>query len=122
MVLSQFFVERDCTVLYRPIADEKKLREINHMPYETLRPQFRLQVEDMIKKVFLNLKPKLIEGQTMSGKMFVELSNQYVKAMNSDTVPTITTAWERVIDNEINRVYVDAVEKFKKFVEEKISN
>lgn len=40
-VLSQFFVERDCSVLYRPIADEKKLREINMLPYETLRPAFR---------------------------------------------------------------------------------
>jgi hypothetical protein len=61
-VLSQFFVERDCTVLFRPIADEKKLREINKMPYETLRPQFRIQIEDLIKKIFYNLRPKIIEG------------------------------------------------------------
>lgn len=49
----------------------------------------------------------------MTGKMFSELSEQYVKAMNSDSVPTIASAWERVIDSEINRVYVDATEKFK---------
>jgi hypothetical protein len=49
-------------VLFRPVSDEKKLRDINHIPYETLRPQFRAQVEGMLKGVFLNLKPKIIEG------------------------------------------------------------
>jgi hypothetical protein len=33
-----FFGERDCTVMFRPIADEKKLRDINNIPYEVLRP------------------------------------------------------------------------------------
>ena len=39
--LQGLFQERDCQVLYRPVSDEKKLREVNHLPYETLRPQFR---------------------------------------------------------------------------------
>lgn len=37
-VLQTMFQERDCSVLFRPISDEKKLREINNLPYETLRP------------------------------------------------------------------------------------
>ena len=37
--------------------------------------------------------------------MFCELADCYVQAMNSDSVPTITTAWERVVDGEIRRVY-----------------
>lgn len=66
-VLTKFFTERDCQVLFRPVSDEKKLRDVNSLPYETLRPQFRYQVEDLIKKVFLNLKPKVIDGQTING-------------------------------------------------------
>jgi hypothetical protein len=37
--------------------------------------------------------------------MFAELTEQYVNAMNSDSVPTISSAWERVINGEIDRVY-----------------
>lgn len=40
--------------------------------------------------------------------MFAELAEHYVQAMNSDAVPTISTAWERVIDSEIQRVYDSA--------------
>ena len=36
--LSIFFTQRDCSVLFRPIADERKLRDINNMEYESLRP------------------------------------------------------------------------------------
>lgn len=37
-VLKTFFAERDCHVMYRPVSDEKKLRDVNSLPYETLRP------------------------------------------------------------------------------------
>lgn len=35
-----FFQERDCQVLFRPVNDEAKLREVNKLPYEELRIQF----------------------------------------------------------------------------------
>jgi hypothetical protein len=40
--------------------------------------------------------------------MFAELSQTYVEAINSETVPTIASAWERVIDSEIKRVFEEA--------------
>eukprot|EP00347_Sterkiella_histriomuscorum_P006351 403353091 len=117
-VLQTMFQERDCQVLFRPIADEKKLRDINNMPYESLRPQFRTQVEELMRKVFYNLRPKLLEGQMLTGKMFCELADSYVQAINSDAVPTITTAWERVIDGEIKRVYDQACDQLNSYIQE----
>ena len=38
--------------------------------------------------------------------------------MNSDAVPTITTAWERVIDGEIKRVYDSACDELNKYVQD----
>lgn len=61
-VMKTFFNDRDCHVLVRPIADEKKLRDVNSLPYESLRSNFRYQIEDLVKKVFANIKPKVIEG------------------------------------------------------------
>mmetsp|Transcript_34216 Transcript_34216/g.33434 ORF Transcript_34216/g.33434 Transcript_34216/m.33434 type:complete len:460 (+) Transcript_34216:286-1665(+) len=117
-MLSVSFAERDCAVLFRPVADERKLREINNIPYEQLRPQFRGQVEELIKKVFFNLKPKILESQALNGMMFAELVQQYVQAMNSESIPTISSAWERVINSEIMRVQEAAIEELKGFVEE----
>ena len=114
--LSLFFIQRDCSVLFRPVADERKLRDINHMDYELLRPQFRMQLEELIRKVFLNLKPKIIEGQAINGSMFAELTVQYVQAMNSDRVPTISSAWERVIDAEVNKMLMMAVDELNKYI------
>ncbi|CDW74480.1 guanylate-binding n-terminal domain containing protein [Stylonychia lemnae] len=119
-VLQTMFQERDCTVLFRPVSDEKKLREINNLPYDSLRPQFRMQLEGMVKKIFYNLRPKLLEGQTLSGKMFCELADCYVQAMNSDAVPTISSAWERVIDGEIKRIYELALEQLNQYIQEVI--
>lgn len=41
----------------------------------------------------------------MTGEMLVELAETYVSALNSDAVPTISSAWERVVDGELRRVY-----------------
>ena len=56
----------------------------------------------------------------MNGKMFCELSDCYVQALNSDSVPTITTAWERVIDCEIRRVYEQACSELDNFLQEQV--
>ena len=52
--------------------------------------------------------------------MFCELADCYVQAINSDAVPTISTAWERVIDGEISRVYDHALQELNKYVQEVI--
>ena len=65
-----------------------------------------------MRKVFLNLRPKSLEGQALSGTMLAELADCYVQAINSDAVPTITTAWERVIDAELARVFDAACQSF----------
>lgn len=49
-------------MLIRPVADEKKLREVNALPYDSLRPKFRHQVEELVRKVFTNARPKVMEG------------------------------------------------------------
>ena len=52
--------------------------------------------------------------------MFCELADCYVQAINSDAVPTITTAWERVIDGEIKRVYDQACDSLNNYIQDVI--
>jgi hypothetical protein len=41
--------------------------------------------------------------------------------MNSDAIPTISSAWERVMDSELRRVYDQAITELETFVKNKIS-
>ena len=76
--IKTYFTDRDCSVLFRPIGDEKKLRDVQSIPYDSLRPQFRYQLEELIKKVFSKVGPKVIDGQSLNGQMFCELADSYV--------------------------------------------
>ena len=39
--------------LVRPVSDEKLLREVDKLPYEKLRPEFREKMEMLVQKVKL---------------------------------------------------------------------
>lgn len=97
--ITSYFRDRECYTFIRPVSDERQLRNINTLPYEDLRPQFRTQMESFIKPLFYSPKYKVIDGSQLNGMMFVELLEQYVSAINKNTVPTISTAWERVVDS-----------------------
>jgi len=112
--LTTFFKERDCVTLVRPVNEEKALREIQKIPYESLRPEFRTKMEILLKKVFNNLKPKIIDGQPLTGEMFGVLIEQYIAAFNGGSVPTIATAWEQVITLELDKVVEESVHEYKK--------
>ena len=58
----------------------------------------------------------MIEGQALSGQMFADLVTQYVQALNSEAVPTIQSAWERVVDAELRRVYESSIREFRRFL------
>jgi len=43
--------------------------------------------------------------------MFCELADSYVQSINSDSIPTISTAWDRVMDGELRRVYDNTIKE-----------
>ena len=43
--------------------------------------------------------------------MFCELADSYVQSINSDSIPTISTAWDRVMDGELMRVYDNTIKE-----------
>jgi len=112
--LTTFFKERDCVTLVRPVVDEKKLREIEKMPYTELRLEFQKKMDLLVKKVFNNLRPKMIDGQPLTGEMYANLLEQYVAAFNGGAVPAISTAWEQVLLLELEKIIASAVEEYKK--------
>jgi len=97
--------------LFRPVNEEEKLRNVNKIPYEELREPFRKQVENLISKIYRNLKAKSINGQTLTGAMFGQMVSEYVECINNNGMPEINTAWDRVMDTEIKKVLQQSITK-----------
>lgn len=106
-MLTSFFPDRECVTLIRPISDEEVLQQVDAVPYNDLREEFREGISVLRKLIFENARPKTIDGKTLSGSMFGGLVRSYVKAINEGGVPTISSAWEGVSLQEC----VDAKEK-----------
>lgn len=111
--IKELFRDRDCMTVVRPVAEEADLRNIQRLPYESLRPQFRTQVEAFVRKVYLSLKPKQIDGAFVSGTMFVNLASEYCKAINNSAVPTIQSAWTSVVQHQLRLCLKDSVQVYR---------
>lgn len=64
------------------------------------------------------MRPKMIDGQPLTGEMFAELITEYVKAFNGGVAPEISSAWGRVIQMEIDKVMNICIENYKRKVAE----
>ncbi|GMF10212.1 unnamed protein product [Phytophthora lilii] len=112
-LLSDFFRQRDCVTLVRPVDDEQKLRNLPQVPYDELRDEFRSSFESLQKRLFGKAKPKTMFGKPLNGAMFVNLAGSYVEALNSGKAPVISSAWSRVVQAQCHDALEDAVERYK---------
>jgi Guanylate-binding protein, N-terminal domain/Guanylate-binding protein, C-terminal domain len=110
LLLRNYFPERDCVTLVRPVVDEKQLSVLSELSEDLLRPEFRAQLDATKKKIFTSVKPKTMFGKPLNGSMLASLAIAYVNAINSGSAPTIATAWDRVVDVQCG----DAVDLAKK--------
>ena len=104
-ILKLFFKERDCYTLVRPVYEEKKLKIIDQLSEEDLRPEFLNQMNILVKKVFENIRPKSINGGYMNGPIFLNLVKMYINSLNSDNLPDINTSWKIVIDSQLKAAF-----------------
>lgn len=110
--LKLFFKERDCYTLVRPVNDEKKLKLIDQLPTEELRPEFLSQMNKLVKLIFDNIRPKQIQGGYMNGPMYLNLIKMYLNSLNSDNIPDVKTSWKIVVDSQIDAAYKRAVDYY----------
>jgi hypothetical protein len=116
--LKMFFRDRDCETLIRPVSDEKKLRNIDKLQKSELRPDFILQMDSLVKKIFLNVRPKVVQGSYLNGKMYLNLIKLYISAINNNCIPDVKTSWKIVVDSQLDKLYDKA---FNYYTEEMLS-
>ena len=110
--LKLFFRERDCYTLVRPVNEEKKLKIIDKLPIEELRPEFLNQMNTLVKKIFESIRPKSVNGGYMNGPIFLNLLKMYINSLNSDNLPDINTSWKIVIDSQLKAAYNSGIDYY----------
>jgi chromosome segregation ATPase len=114
VMLKEFFKERDCATLVRPLTDEHNLQNLAKMELNSLRPEFVDQINQLRKKVLHKVKPKVLNGKALNGEMFCNLMHNYVEAINRGAVPVIENAWSFLCKNECGRAVGNAINNYDK--------
>eukprot|EP00164_Ancoracysta_twista_P004181 GFYU01005624.1.p1 GENE.GFYU01005624.1~~GFYU01005624.1.p1 ORF type:complete len:729 (-),score=214.39 GFYU01005624.1:18-2204(-) len=97
-ILTTFFEERECATLIRPLATESECRDLDKIPFESTSLEFRRQVEILKNKLYSALTPKAINNVALEGSTFLAMTRTYVEAINANTVPTVSVAWDRILE------------------------
>lgn len=111
--LRQYFPRRDCICMVRPLQEENKLRRIEEQDWSSLRPEFRAGVQEFEKKVKETIPVKKIGNQVITGKMFLNLTLEYLDSINSGGIPMISNSLDRVRQTEVRRITEDLRKNYK---------
>lgn len=112
-MLSSFFSHRQCLTLVRPCSDEGALQQIDNVPFDELRPEFQKAVGRLRQLVFDQLVPKVLNDRSLNGLMFAGLVESYTNAINQGGVPTLSTAWDSISQEECSAAFEGAVRLYE---------
>ena len=99
-LLKHFFKDRDCFTMIRPLENESDLQRLDSMDDTELRPEFTEQMRQIRKRIYKKVKPKMLNGKTLTGPMLIEITKSYLAAINSGGVPNIENAWNYLCKQE----------------------
>ena len=120
-LVRQFFQDRDCHTLVRPIEEEKQLQKLNDIKNDQLRSEFVKQITTLRRKIFRKVKPKQIKGQFLNGLQLTELAESYTEAINRGGVPVIETAWQYVQSGELENAFRNSLKVHDSILADEIS-
>ena len=109
----KFFPERDCVTLVRPVDSETDLKRLNNIPYNNLKPEFKMEFKKLKDKIFKEALPKKLNGKKLTGPALATLIEEFVKVINSGKIPNINNTWDSVIEKDVSDSFYKSYELFK---------
>ncbi|KEH30967.1 guanylate-binding family protein [Medicago truncatula] len=106
------FPDRECFTLVRPLNNENDLQRLDQISSDKLRPEFRRDIQALIKFVFERTRPKQVGATMMTGPVLIGITESYLDALNHGAVPTISSSWQSVEEAECRRAYDFATEVY----------
>ena len=111
----KFFPERDCVTLIRPVDSEDDLKKLNMIPYNNLKPEFKMEFKILKDKIFKEALPKKLNGKKLTGPALATLIEEFVKVINSGKIPNINNTWDSVIEKDVSDAFYKSYELFKNY-------
>lgn len=112
-ILHNFFQDRHCFTLVRPVNEEEQLKHIEQLSLDKLRPEFVSQTNELRSVIIDSAKVKSLENHPLSGEMFADLIKSYVSAINTQKVPVIENCWNYVAKNECFKAKEAAIKAYE---------
>jgi hypothetical protein len=109
----KFFPERDCVTLIRPVDSEEDLKRLNNIPYNNLKPEFKMEFKKLKDKIFKEALPKKLNGKKLTGPALATLIEEFVKVINSGKIPNINNTWDSVIEKDVSDSFYKSYDLFK---------
>ena len=109
----KFFPERDCVTLIRPVDSENDLKKLNTIPYNNLKPEFKIEFKKLKDKIFKEALPKKLNGKKLTGPALATLIEEFVKVINSGKIPNINNTWDSVIEKDVSDSFYKSYDLFK---------
>ncbi len=101
----KYFKERECITLPRPVDSEETLQNLDKIPFNELKTNFRKEFLVLKDKVYQTSKPKVINRKRINGPILADLLIAFVDSIN--------TAWDNIILNDIEDFYNNSLKYFK---------
>lgn len=92
------FKNRTCLAFGRPAADENVLKNIEND--DQIRPEFKNDVDDLMKLLTISLVPKSANKSFLSGSVFFQFLEVLINELNSGETPMLSSAVERLLASE----------------------
>ena len=109
----KYFPERDCVTLVRPVDNEDDLKKLNSIPYNNLKPEFKMEFKSLKDKIFKEALPKKLNGKKLTGPSLATLIEEFVKVINSGKIPNINNTWDSIIEKDVSDAFFKSYELFK---------
>ena len=109
----KFFPERDCVTLIRPVDSENDLKRLNSIPYNNLKPEFKIEFKKLKDKIFKEALPKKLNGKKLTGPALATLIEEFVKVINSGKIPNINNTWDSIIEKDVTDAFYKSYELFQ---------
>ena len=112
--IKNYFIERYCFPLVRPVENEKDLQNLMNLPETNIRAEFLNQSINLRKALYSKVKPKNFGGKILSGEMLIDLLESIINSINNGAIPIIENSWKYITDNECIKNIKNFVDKFNK--------
>ena len=82
----------------------------------SLRPEFQQQIVSLKQKVQQNLVSKVVNGQVVRGRQFVQLVENVLTQFNKNAVPNIKSEFELIMRHEIDGIRNEVIARVKESI------